>query len=115
MTSKRIPVGVATVLVGLMTLAPAPASAACFESGVGCTNDHVISYSTLRRLSCDALWTVRNTIFYEGGYCFHTARGMAAFDNSGCAYDNSGEVPLSRIERQNVNRILSVERSRGCR
>ncbi len=115
MTSKRIPVGAATVLVGLMALAPAPASAACFENGVGCTNDHVIPYPTLRQLSCGALWTVRNTIFYENGYCFQTNRGRAAFDNSGCTYYNSGSVPLSRIERENVNRILSVERSRGCR
>jgi hypothetical protein len=115
MTSMRIPVGVATVLVGLMVLAPAPASAACFESGVGCTNDHTISYSALRRLSCDALWTVRNTIYYENGYCFHTARGMAAFGNQGCAYDDAGMVPLNNFERNNIGRIVTVEKQKGCR
>ncbi len=115
MASLRIPTGLAAALVALVMLAPAPASAACFESGVGCTNTHVISYSALRRLSCDALWTVRNTIFYENGYCFQTARGRAVFDNSGCAYYDSGNVPMSRVERENVNRILRIERQRGCR
>ncbi len=113
MKSMRIPVGVAAALMAVATLAPVPASAACFDY-VGCTDDHVIPYPALRQMSCNALWTMRNTIFYENGYCFHTARGRAVFDNTGCAYDNSGQVPMSRIERQNVNRILRVERQRGC-
>ena len=114
MASMRISVAVAAAALALVTMAPAPATAACFED-VGCTNDHVIPYPALRRLSCDVLWTVRNTIFYEGGYCFQTARGRAVFDNRGCAYYNSGDIPLSGIERENVNRVLGVERSRGCR
>lgn len=114
MALMRVPVAVAAAAVALLMMAPAPATAACFEYGVGCTND-VIPYPTLRRLSCDWLWTVRNTIFYENGYCFHTARGRAVFSNRGCAYDDSGSVPLSRVERENVNRILSVERRKGCR
>ncbi len=114
MASMRIRVAVAAAALALVTLASAPATAACFED-IGCTNDHVFSYPALRSLSCDALWTVRNTIFYEGGYCFQTARGRAVFSNRGCAYYNSGDVPMSRVERENVNRILGVERSRGCR
>ena len=101
------------ILVAL--LAPAPAGAACFESGVGCTNSAVIPYPALRRLSCDALWTVRNTIYYENGYCFQTERGQAAFDNSSCAYDDAGMVPLNTYERENVARVVQVERERGCR
>ncbi len=114
MTSMRILVAAAAALAGLAAVAPAPASAACFEN-IGCTDGNVFSYAALRALSCGSLWTVRNTIFYENGYCFQTARGQAAFDNSGCSYYNSGSVPMSRIERENVNRVLSVERSRGCR
>ncbi len=114
MTTMRIPVAAAVALLSVATLAPAPASAACFEF-VGCTNDHVMPYSALRQLSCGALWTVRNTIFYENGYCFQTDRGRAVFDNTGCSYYNSGQVPMSRIERTNVDRVRQVERQKGCR
>ncbi len=115
MASTRIPAGVAAALLGLVMLAPGPATAACFESGVGCTNDHVISYQALRRLSCDALWTVRNTIYAENGYCFHTARGRAVFGNQDCAYPDAGMVPLNNYERDNIARIRRVEQQRGCR
>ena len=114
MASLRILVAAAAAITGLTMLAPASANAACFE-GAGCTNTNVIPYPALRRMSCDWLWTVRNTIFYENGYCFQTPRGRAVFDNSGCAYYNSGSVPMSGVERENVERILRVERSRGCR
>jgi hypothetical protein len=103
------------ILMTFAALSPAPVSAACFESGVGCTNSELIPYPALRRLSCDALWTVRNTIYYENGYCFQTVRGQAAFDNSSCAYTDAGMVPLNTYERENVSRVVQVERERGCR
>ncbi len=116
MASLQIPIGIAAAaVVAMTTLAPGPAAAACFESGVGCTNDHVISNTALRRLSCDALWTVRNTIYYENGYCFKTARGRAVFDNSSCSYDDAGMVPLNTYERENISRVVKVERQMGCR
>ena len=115
MTSIRISVGLAAAAVAFAVLAPGAASAACFENGVGCTNTHNISYSALRRLSCDALWTVRNTIYYENGYCFHTRRGQSVFDNSGCSYDDAGMVPLNNYERNNIARVTKVEREKGCR
>lgn len=114
MASLRIPVGIAAAAVAFTMLA-GPAAAACFESGVGCTNTGVMSYRALRGLSCDALWTVRNTIYYENGYCFKTARGQAVFDNSGCAYDDVGMVPLNTYERQNIARIVRVEKEKRCR
>jgi len=115
MKSMRIPLGAAAALAALAMMGPAPATAACFESGVGCTNDHVIAYWALRQLSCDALWTVRNTIYDENGYCFHTARGKAVFDNSDCAYGNASMVPLNTYERGNIDRIVKVEKEMGCR
>ncbi len=114
MTSMRIPVSVAAALLGLVTLVPAPATAGCFDF-VGCTDDHVMSYPALRQLSCGTLWTVRNTIYYENGYCFKTARGRAVFGNQGCTYYDAGDVPMSRIERQNVDRVVRVEKQKGCR
>lgn len=115
MTPMRVLAAAATALAALTTLAPAPATAACFESGIGCTNSELMPYSALRGLSCDVLWTVRNTIYYENGYCFKTARGLAAFDNSGCSYDEAGMVPLNNYERNNIGRIVKVEREKGCR
>ena len=114
MTSVRVPVAVAAAAVALTMLGPGAASAACFEA-VGCTNTQNFSTASLRRLSCDALWTVRNTIYYENGYCFHTARGMAVFDNSGCSFDDAGMVPLNNYERNNIERIVRVEKQKGCR
>ena len=115
MATLRIPISIAAVVVALTTLAPGPTAAACFESGVGCTNDHLISSSMLRRLSCDALWTVRNTIYAENGYCFKTARGQAAFASGSCTYDDAAMVPLNNYERDNIARIVAVERQKGCR
>jgi hypothetical protein len=111
MTSVRIPVAAA---VALTVLGPGTASAACFED-IGCTNAGVFSYPALRRLSCDSLWTVRNTIYYENGYCFRTSRGQAVFDNRGCSYNDAGMVPLNHYESQNISRIVRIEREKGCR
>ncbi len=95
-------------------LASSPAAAACFESGVGCTNSELLPYAALRQLSCDALWTVRNTIYYENGYCFKTARGKANFDNSACKYNSASLVPRNDFERQNVDRVVKVEKEKHC-
>jgi hypothetical protein len=115
MTSMRIPVGLAAALAALVMLAPGPATAACFENGVGCTNTGLMPTWALRQLSCDALWTVRNTIYYENGYCFKTSRGIAAFGNNGCSFSDMGMVPLNTYERNNVGRVVKVEKEKGCR
>ena len=91
-----------------------PASAACFESGIGCTESQLAPYWALKQLSCDALWTVRNTIYHENGYCFQTARGRANFDNTGCTYVTSGQVPLNAFESANVTRVQQVEKQKHC-
>lgn len=114
MTIVRRLVG-AAALAALAGLGSGAAGAACFENGVGCTDSEIIPYRALRHLSCDALWTVRNTIYYENGYCFRSARGRQAFGNGDCAYDDAGMVPLNTYERENIARITRVERERGCR
>jgi len=90
------------------------ADAACFESGVDCTDDHYIPTSVLKPLSCDALWTVRNMIFDENGYCFQTPKAQAVFSNEGCEYTKVELVRLNAYEHANVEAIRKVEKQNGC-
>jgi hypothetical protein len=48
------------------------------------------------QLSCENLWHVRNRIYDENGYCFKTARGQQAFDNSDCWVDGQEAVKLNQ-------------------
>jgi len=91
------------------------ARAACFEDGIGCTDDHYMSRSRLQALSCDALWTVRNTIYDENGYCFRTERAREIFSNDDCTVSNSAKLAFNAYERANIDRIVAVERKKGCR
>ena len=103
------------IVAGLASTAMAgPAAAGCFESGVGCTDDHNIPRSILQTLSCDALWTVRNFMYDEKGYCFQTAKAQAVFSNDGCFVTNAALIQFNAYERANIDRIVSVEREKGC-
>ena len=103
------------IVAGLATAAMAgPAVAACFESGVGCTDDHYIPKAVLRTLSCDALWTVRNFIYDEKGYCFQTAKAQAVFSSDGCFITNASLIQFNAYERTNIDRLVAVEREKGC-
>jgi hypothetical protein len=64
--------------------------------------------------NCQTLWTQRNTIFKDAGYCFKTARAIAAFGNAGCKYDSLEDVPLSEIDRQAVQSISRQEAAQRC-
>ncbi len=66
--------------------------------------------------SCDDLWYRRNVIWHAHGYCFNTARGRAAFDNSACFRDQSAaRAAMSAANRTAVEAILAQERALGCR
>lgn len=65
-------------------------------------------------MSCDELWSERNAIYKEAGYCFRTRRAINAFGNAGCRYDDMNEVPLSSNARRDVADIQAWERRRGC-
>ena len=91
-----------------------PATAACFEGSVGCTDDHNIPVWALQELSCDSLWTVRNMIFDENGYCFQTAKAKAVFSNQGCMYTGMAGMPLNPYETQNIQTVRSVEQQKAC-
>lgn len=96
------------------------AQAACFEDlgQTGCTDREVFPRADLRQLSCDNLWLVRNTIYSENGYCFRTDRALRYFDNSGCYVEDAEdvkEVHMNRFESSNIDRIVGIERQKGCR
>ena len=63
----------------------------------------------------DEFWAERNAVYFEAGYCFKTARGIKAFGNAGCRFDDIRDVPLSARDRQNVAEIARKERENGCR
>lgn len=66
------------------------------------------------RFPCDELWGERNAIYKDAGYCFKTARGIKAFGNAGCRYDDMADVPLSARQRADVADIQRQERENGC-
>ncbi len=64
---------------------------------------------------CDELWGERNAVYADAGYCFRTARGIAAFGNAECRFKDIRDVPLSARDRAKVNEIARQEREHGCR
>lgn len=94
--------------------------AACYDI-LGCTDRDLFSqhFDYLAAPhpngpNCEFLWQMRNGIFAEHGYCFHTARGIATFGNKGCRYNNAGSVPLNWIESANIATIARAERLKSC-
>jgi hypothetical protein len=63
---------------------------------------------------CSDLWTERNQIYKQAGYCFKTAQAIRVFGNAGCAYDDVRDVPLSARAQQRINQIVRMERTYGC-
>lgn len=64
--------------------------------------------------SCEDLWYQRNEIYKSQGYCFRTQRGISAFGNAGCQYDNVEDVPLSATQRRIIADIQRAERTSRC-
>jgi hypothetical protein len=106
-------------LIGLLAAAfavsmpPAPARANCYEL-IGCSDKDYYKLSDLTQLGCQPLWEVRNWIYKERGYCFHTPKAIEAFGNAGCLYDEAAQVPLNNVERANVKTIKKAEAKKGC-
>jgi hypothetical protein len=111
-TAGLVSIGLAGL--GLALSAPAgPARANCYEL-IGCSDKDYFKSADLVQLSCQALWEVRNWIYKENGYCFHTPKTIKTFGNAGCLYDDAAEVPLNAAERHNVKAIKKVEAKKGC-
>jgi hypothetical protein len=113
----RLTIGL--VLIGLIgggigvLACSAPARANCYEL-IGCSNSDYFKTSDLQQLGCQPLWEVRNWIYKEHGYCFHTPKAIKAFGNAGCLYDDVAQVPLNSAERHNVSAVKKVEAKKGC-
>ena len=112
---ERFVMRVAVAMLILLGVAPA-AQAACFEDlgKTGCTDRETFPQRDLRRLSCDSLWLVRNTIYDENGFCFKSAAAQGQFNNAGCYVNNAANVKLNNHERANISRIRQVEKEKGC-
>jgi hypothetical protein len=91
-----------------------PAAAACFEGNVGCTDSATIPAAALQELSCDNLWTVRNMIFDENGYCFKSDKALLSFSNDGCSYTTMASMPLNTYETKNIQTVQAVEKQKAC-
>lgn len=94
-------------------LTATPGNAGCYED-IGCSDTDVMRMEDLLEISCGNLWHVRNEIYDDNGYCFQTERGRAAFQNHDCTFKAMGDVPLSDIERRNVEAIAEAEAEKGC-
>jgi hypothetical protein len=99
----------------LMSLATvASANADCYDV-FGCTNAARFHINDLMSgPNCEFLYTMRNGIYAEHGYCFHTARGRATFGNQGCVSGDANARGLNATERYNAGVILQAERAKGC-
>jgi hypothetical protein len=99
--------------IGLFVICTA-AKAVCINGDVFCSDQHAFSKQLLRNLSCDDLWSLRNTIFDEHGYCFPQQLEAGRFNNRDCAVDVFSNLDLNRNERDNVSVILEMERAKLC-
>ncbi len=97
----------------ILALSTSSAFSNCYEI-IGCTNSDHFATSDLENLSCQTLWEVRNQIYHENGYCFQSERAAATFSNDSCSISHAADVTLNNHERSNIERIKSVEKSRGC-
>jgi len=109
---------VGLVLIGsisafAVSMPAAPARANCYEL-IGCSDKDYYELSDLMQLGCQPLWEVRNWIYKERGYCFHTPKAIKAFGNAGCQYDDVADVPLNDAESHNVTMIKKAEAVKGC-
>jgi YARHG domain len=85
----------------------------CYEN-VGCPHKDRITDAQARDLSCENLWLVRNTIYYQHGYCFLTERGRKAFSNGRCSSNSIADLELNPVEQANVATLRRIERRKGC-
>ncbi len=94
---------------------PNPGFAACYDV-FGCTHvDRFQMQDLTSGPTCDFLYTMRNGIYAEHHYCFHTARGRATFGNAGCVSGDPNALGLNDVELANAVTILRAENAMGCR
>jgi len=104
------PVAVAGALLGFSGASLAD----CYDV-FGCSERDRFRFEDLANgPNCDFLYEMRNRIYAEHQYCFHTPRAIATLGNQDCRYNDVNEVPLNAIERGNAAAIVSVEQAKNC-
>lgn len=93
-------------------LSVSPVLAECYE--IGCTDEDRFDKADLREWSCDDLWIVRNTIYFEHGYCFVSDAAINYFGIEDCYEENSKRLNFSKIEQYNIDAMASVEKAKRC-
>jgi hypothetical protein len=78
-----------------------PVRANCYET-FGCTDSQYFDAKELEQASCQILWEMRNIIYKERRYCFHTKRAIGAFAQR--------QLPVSRYRQRAAQRF----RARQC-
>ena len=101
------------IALAIALLTSGSAMANCYEI-IGCSDEDVFKRSDLRKFSCSTLWELRNTFYYEHGYCFKTKRALDTFSNDQCYFDDAGNIDFNSVEQTNITRISSVEKQKGC-
>lgn len=81
---------------------------------IDCVEDTYVQPKQLKGASCETLWTLRNSIYKDAGYCFQTDRARDAFGNKGCKFTASEDVPLNDYQRHNVLVIKAAEQKKSC-
>ena len=110
---RALPDWLALLLIGV-TATPGVVRAACYED-VSCSDTDLFVAEDLERpAECDILWEMRNTIYKENGYCFHTPKAVQVFGNAGCKFEDAGAMPMTSVERDNVAVIKNVAQRKGC-
>ena len=97
----------------LLAAEAAPVLAACYDA-IGCSDRKRFRTSEVRRSDCEKLWTMRNAILAENGYCFEDTRAAKTFSNDGCDVKDITRLPLNQNERANFRTITKVESEKGC-
>lgn len=99
----------------LLAAAASPARAECYDV-YGCTDRNYFDVRTLLSPgpTCEFLYTMRNSIYAEHGYCFQSPRAIAAFGNANCRTSNPNALGFNRYESANASTILRAEQSMGC-
>lgn len=85
----------------------------CYED-IGCPWKVAAPIATYKTLSCQNLAHVRNRLYYENDYCFHSAAAKAAYGNEGCKYQVTALVPFSAVEHASLRRIRTAEAEKQC-
>ncbi|WP_442754903.1 YARHG domain-containing protein [Methylocystis sp. JAN1] len=85
-----------------------------FAVALGVVMTSAVLAPSVAQASCASLWSARNQIYKDAGYCFKTARAIRVFGNAGCSFDDINDVPLSARQRAAVRDIVAEERRMGC-